>query len=388
MNKKDIAAIRRQLKPENDLLTIKDIFNVYILKESSDIYHHQHQPFEMLEDEQKELFLANFKKVLTGNLDEKLFELKFQQNVENSSQLILHRGLVTDDTEQWKLDMLEIVNKMLADRQYEMDIVVTFMRAEFYKPVKETNEETEENSRDAVYSHKLILCSVNKTEDPRKELQFDYIEKMFTYNIVVNPVINLKAPLSGFLFPAITDNAQDVNRVLYSCSKANEPDEHFIDEVLNAEETYTAKDDKAVFEEVVRDVTEDRIDTSTLASVYEEINELIENHDEGEPAKLDARDIENVLKSSGVENVQQEKIQEALKQYTDDEHFQVKAQNIVPKYASKSIKINTKVANIAVSPQDLRHVRQVVFDGKRYLMIEVEEDAIIDGFKVIPEALL
>lgn len=388
MNKKDIAAIRRQLKPENDLLTIKDIFNVYILKESSDIYHHQHQPFEMLEDEQKELFLANFKKVLTGNLDEKLFELKFQQNVENSSQLILHRGLVTDDTEQWKLDMLEIVNKMLADRQYEMDIVVTFMRAEFYKPVKETNEETEENSRDAVYSHKLILCSVNKTEDPRKELQFDYIEKMFTYNIVVNPVINLKAPLSGFLFPAITDNAQDVNRVLYSCSKANEPDEHFIDEVLNAEETYTAKDDKAVFEEVVRDVTEDRIDTSTLASVYEEINELIENHDEVEPAKLDAKDIENVLKSSGVENVQQEKIQEALKQYTDDEHFQVKAQNIVPKYASKSIKINTKVANIAVSPQDLRHVRQVVFDGKRYLMIEVEEDAIIDGFKVIPEALL
>ena len=147
MNKKDIAAIRRQLKPENDLLQIKDIFNVYILKESSEIYHHQHQPFEMLEDEQKELFLANFKKVLTGNLDEKLFELKFQQNVENSSQFILHRGLITDDTEQWKQDMLEIVHKMLAGRQYEMDVVVTFMRAEFYKPVKATNEETEENNK-------------------------------------------------------------------------------------------------------------------------------------------------------------------------------------------------------------------------------------------------
>ena len=388
MNKKDIAAIRRQLKPENDLLQIKDIFNVYILKESSEIYHHQHQPFEMLEDEQKELFLANFKKVLTGNLDEKLFELKFQQNVENSSQFILHRGLITDDTEQWKQDMLEIVHKMLAGRQYEMDVVVTFMRAEFYKPVKATNEETEENSRDTVYSHQLILCSVNKTEDPRKELQFDYVEKMFTYNIVVNPVINLKAPLSGFLFPCFTDNAQNVNHVLYSCSKANEPDEYFIEEVLNAEETYTAKDDKAVFEEVVRDVTGDRLDTSTLANVYEEIHELVENHEEEEPAKLDAKDIEQVLKSSGVENIEQERIQEALKQYTDDEHFEVKAQNIVPKFNSKSIKINTKVANIEVSPQDLRYVRQVVFNSKRYLMIEVEEEAIIDGFKVIPEALL
>lgn len=63
----DIANIRKQFKVDNDLLEIHDIFNVYIMKESSDIYHHQSVPFEMLEQEQKELFMDNFKKYYPVN---------------------------------------------------------------------------------------------------------------------------------------------------------------------------------------------------------------------------------------------------------------------------------------------------------------------------------
>lgn len=81
LNKKDIANFRRQLKLNNDLLTMKDIFHVYVMKESSDIYHWESTPFGMLEQEQQELFIDGFKKVLTGQLDEKLFEIKFQRDV-------------------------------------------------------------------------------------------------------------------------------------------------------------------------------------------------------------------------------------------------------------------------------------------------------------------
>ena len=58
----------------------------------------------------------------------------------------------------------------------------------------------------------------------------------------------------------------------------------------------------------------------------------------------------------------------------------------MPKFTSKSIKINTKIANISISPQDLKYVKQVQLSGKRYLMIEVEEDTVIEGFTMIPEA--
>ncbi|CAI9390039.1 MULTISPECIES: DUF4317 domain-containing protein [Bacillaceae] len=386
MNKKDIANIRKQFKMNNDLLRITDMFNVYVMKESSDIFHYQSQPFGMLDQDQQELFLHNFKKLLAGNLDEKLFELKFQRDAENNSQLILHKGLLSSEVEDWKDQMLQIVEKMLNSRQYEKDIVITFIRGEYLKPKKRRNAESEESERDTVFSHPFILCSINNTQEPKKELLFDYVEKEFKYNIVVDPIINLNAPMGGFLFPSFTDNAADVNHILYAAGKIHEPDYQFIEEVLNGEEMMTAQDDKIVFEEIIKDVTGDQLSTSTLSNVYEEINRMIVENEEEEVPKLDSKDVEQVLKMSGVEDINPEKVEFAFKKIIDDDKYELKASNILPKFTSKSIKISTKIANIAISPPDLRYVKQIEFSGKRYLMIEVEEDTVIEGFTMIPEA--
>lgn len=385
MNKKDVAGIRKQLKLDNDLLKLHDIFNVYVMRDSSDIYHQQSQPFSMLEQEEQELFLSNFKKVLTGELDSKLFELKFKREAEEHSQLILHKGLLSDNVQDWKEQMLLMVEKMFRDVQYEMDIVVTFIRGEYFKPTKRTNEVTEENERDEVYKHSFILCSINKTEQPKKALMFDYVEKQFKYNVVVDPIINLTAPVAGFLFPCFTENTADVNHILYAAGKANEPDIHFVENVLNGETIMTAQEDKAVFEEIVKEVVGAQLDTRTLANVYEEINKVMDENEEEDIPKLDYRDVERVLKVSGVEDVNTEKVELAFQKVIDDEKYELKASSIVPKYNSKSIKINTKVANISISPQDLKYVKQVNYNGKRCILIEVDEDAVIEGFTLIPE---
>lgn len=386
MNKKDIGNIRKQFKLNNERLKIKDIFNVYIMKESSEIFHQESRPFEMLEQEQQELFLHNFKKVLTGGVDSKLFELKFQQAGDNESQLILHDGLVADSVEVWKHQMLEMVEKMLKDKQYEMDIVVTFIRGSYYQPTRMASVESEESEQNEVYDHSFILCSINKTKQPETSLLFDYVEKTFKYNVVVDPIINLSSPVAGFLFPCFTDHSADVNHILYAAGKANEPDFHFIEEVLNGEPVITAQEDKIIFEEIVKDVVGDELDTATLANVYEEIHRVMDENEEEEVPKLDYKDVQRVLKVSGIEDVETEKVERAFQKVIDDEKYELKASNIIPKYNSKSIKINTKVANISISPQDLKYVKQINFNGKKCLLIEVDEDTIIDGFKMIPEA--
>jgi len=390
MNQKDIANIRKQFKLDNDLLQITDIFNVYIRKESSDIYHQESQPFSMLEREQQELFMNNFKKVLTGQLDVKLFEVKFQDQAEDHTRHILHDGLQADDVEEWKEQMLLIVEKMFKDVQYEKDMVVTFIRGEYFKPTKRSSEEAEVSDRDEVYTNSFILCSINQTEQPKRTLVFDYIEKEFKSSVVVDSIINLASPKAGFLFPSFTDNSADVNRVLYSAGKANKPDEHFIEDVLNGEEIMTAQEDKAVFEFVVNEVVGGQVDTHTLSNVYEEINRMMDEDEEEEEVTptLDYKDVERVLKVSGVEGVNADKVEMAFQKVVDDEKYELKASSIVPKYTSKSIKIETKVANISISPKDLKYVRQVNFNGKRCLMIEVDEDTMIEGFKLIPEASL
>ena len=393
MNKKDIADIRKRFKLDTDLLKIAEIYNVYIQKESSEIFHEESRSFSLLDREQQELFLANFKKVLGGKLDQKLFEVKFQPQEEGQTdhtQHLLYEGLEADDKAEWLENMQQLALKMVQDKQYEKDMVVTFIRGTYFKTTKREADETEIDMRDEVFTTPFILCSMNTTELPKSSLVFDFVEKEFKSNLVTDPVIKLTSPIGGFLFPSFTDNAADIHHVLYAASKANKPDFQFIENVLNGDEIVTAEEDKAVFEEIVKAVIGDEVNSKTLANVYDEINAMLvvdeEYDDEDEEAPvLDAKEMERVLKASGVKDLSTEKVERAFQQVVEDRNYEMKASHIVPSYASKSIKISTKVADIKISPQDLRYVKEVNYNGKRCLLIEVEEDTIIEGFKLIAE---
>ncbi|WP_309119696.1 DUF4317 domain-containing protein [Paenibacillus sp.] len=387
MNKKEVAHIRKQFKLDHDLLKVFDILNVYIMKESSEIYHYECQPFALVDREKQELYMGNFKKLLTGELGQKLFEVKFQEDAEEPTRVLLHQGLVTGHTEDWQNLMLVLVEKMLADTKYERDTVVTFVRGEYFRPTRERNDEAEQNERDEMFAHPFILCSVNSTEQQKKTLLFDYVEREFKYNVIVDPIIKLSAPEQGFFYPSVTDNASDVNRVLYCSGKANEPNHHFIDQVLNAEKTVTAQEERVIFEEIVKEVAGDQLDAATLAHVYEGIHQVIETNQEEEPPKLDYRDVERLLTASGVDDLTTEKVERAFQTVVDDKNYELKASSVIPKFTSKSIKIDTKVATITVSPQDLKYVKQVDYHGKRCILIEVDEDAVIEGFTLATETL-
>ena len=386
MNKNDIANIRKQFKLNNDLMKIREIFNVYVQKESGEIYHHISQPFQMLEQEAQELFLQNFKKVLTGNLDTKLFELKFRYEVEDSTQNILFQGLHVGSSD-WQENMLQIVGKMFAHTVYEFDTVVTFIRGEYQKATRKRDPESEEGGNDEVYSSHFILCSVNKTDQPKKALLFDYIEKEFKANNAVDPIINLAAPLSGFLFPAFNDNSADVNHILYCAGKVNQPDETFIEEVLNCEETITAAEDKDCFELILNKVIGDVVDSTVISNVYEEIDKIVqeskEDKEENEAPVLDYKDVERILTVSGVEDVNTAKVEHAFKTVVADEKHEFKASSVVP----KSIKIETKVANVSINPTDLKYVKYITYDGKRCLLLEIDEDVVVEGFRLESETL-
>lgn len=382
LNKKDIANIRKEFKLDNYRMNIREIFNVYVKKESGEIYHHISQPFQMLEQEAQELFLTNFKKVLTGNLDTKLFQLKFKQDVEESTQRILFNGLHMASTD-WKESMLQIVEKMFSHSVYEFDTVVTFIRGEYRKATRKRDMVTEEGGDDETFSSHFILCSVNRTDQPKKALLFDYIEKEFKSNNAVDPIINLTSPLSGFMFPTFSDNSADVNHILYCSGKANQPDITFIEEVLHCEDIITAVEDKDSFELILKTVIGDEVDSKVISSVYEEIDKLVQENNEDEESEiespmLDYRDVERILTVSGVENVDTARVEHAFKAVVADETHEFKASSILP----KTVKIETKIATVSIDPKELGNVKYITFNGKQCLLLEVNEDVVVEGFRL------
>ena len=386
MNKKDIANIRKQFKVDNHLMNIREILNVYVQKESGEIYHHVSQPFQLLEQEAQELFLSTFKKVLTGTLDAKLFELKFKRDVEDSTQIILFDGMQADTADDWKEYMLEIVGKMFAHTVYEFDTMVTFIRGEYRKPVRKREAESEEGGDDEVYANPFVLCSRNKTDQPKKALLFDYIEKEFKSYNVFDPIINLDSPMSGFLFPAFNDHAADVNHLLYCAGKANQPDSGFIEEVLNCEEIITAQEDKESFGQILKEVMGDAVPSHVISNVYDEIDKLVQENEESEESEtptLDYRDVERILTVSGIENVESAKVEHAFKAIVNDEKHEFKASSLVP----KTIKIKTKVADLSIDPKELKNVKYIMYQGKRCLLLEVDEEIDLEGFRLETESL-
>lgn len=115
--------------------------------------------------------------------------------------------------------MQRIALKMVQDIQYERDMVVTFVRGNYYKMTKRHPYETEIDIRDEVYTNLFILSSMNQTKLPNRSLVFDFVEWEFKWNLQANPVIKLVSQIGGFLFPSFTDNAADINYILYAGAK-------------------------------------------------------------------------------------------------------------------------------------------------------------------------
>ena len=93
---------------------------------------------------------------------------------------------------------------------------------------------------------------------------------------------------------------------------------------------------------------------------------------------MDQRDIERILTVSGVENVEPAKVEHAFKAVVEDEKHEFKASSLIP----KTIKISTKVADVTINPKDMKYVKYITYEGKRCLLLEVDEEVVVEGFRL------
>lgn len=389
MNKQDLASIRKELKIENTMLNVKEVYSVYLKKDNNEVIHSELNYFDSFDSEKQELYLKNFKRMLSGSLDTKLFELDFL-NAENedNAQKVLYSS-VNGDKDRFKAAADKIVSRLAENYKYETDTVVTFIRAEYFKGAnKRRKKEADESIDDNVFVFEFMMCSVNKIDLPKKALRFDFIEKEFKVNSILDAVINLNTPLDGFMFPCFNNNSADVNRVMYYTDKPKEINMSFVQDILNCEFKKTAEDEKEEFGSILRNIIGDKIAPSTMQNVYEKLSYKLEAEEEEESQvpRVSFEDIKVVLKESGIENVGG--LEEAYKEVVGDTSYYFKVQNILPDMSSKSIKVSTESMSIAFAPKELKNIRKVKDShGNLCLLIELTDDVAIDGFELETEEI-
>jgi hypothetical protein len=407
MNKKDLADIRKEFKMGAYMMPIKEVYSVYLKKDNGEVITRELNHFEMMDIEKGELYLENFKKILTGTIDSKIFELDFkntstieglskdntssdiengQEENLNSTQHILYKALSNAESIASYAD--EIVDKISENYTYDTDIVINFLKAEYYKGNKKRSTEAEESIEDYVQAIEFMVCSINKVDAPKKVLEFDYSEMKFKPNSALDMVINLKSPLDGFMFPSFSSQYVDVNKVIYYSSKAKQINSTFVEEVLGCSVKPTAIEEKESFNAILKTVVGDSIKPDTMQEIYERINEKLETvendeDEEEEEPTVNMKEIENVLKESGIENT--ESVKSAFEEICGND-YEFKVKNILPDFKSKSIKIENESTNLTITPRDLSSIKQIIDKrGRKCLLIELNEDVEINGFKLETE---
>lgn len=414
MNKKDLADLRKEFKLNSYMMPIKEIYSVYLKKDNGEIITKELNYFEMMDIEKRELYLNNFKKVLTGTIDTKIFELDFkttnlgqapnevgvsahgidiineQQKKDElnfiDTQTILYNALSSGESIVQYAD--SIVEKITKNYTYETDIVINFVKAEYFKGNKKRREEADEAIDDYVQAIEFILCSINKVDVPKKVLKFDYAEMAFKPNSALDTVINLNSPLDGFMFPSFNSEYVDVNKIVYYSSKAKQMNTVFVEEVLDCSIKPTGIEEKESFNAILNTVVGDRIKPETMQEIYERINEKLELQDDDEveeESTVDMKEIKKVLEESGIEET--EGLESAFEEVCGG-NYEFKVKNIVPDFNSRSIKIENETTNITITPKELSSIRQVRDkNGRKCLLIELTEDVEINGFKLETEEI-
>lgn len=384
MNKKDLADLRKEFKSNSYMTPIKEVYSVYLKKDNSEIIKKELTPFDMMDSEKNELYLNNFKKILTGTIDAKIFELDFNvENLEESSQTILSKALGSSENLVEYSD--KIVEKISKNYTYDTDIVINFAKAEYYKGNKKPREDSDDSIEDYMQAFEFVLCSINKVDIPKKVLKFDYAAMTFKANSALDTTINLNSPLDGFMFPSFSEGYSDVNKLVYYSSKSKQLNLKFIEEVLNCNVKQTGIEEKESFNAILNDVIGDKIKADVMQEIYEKINEKLEDtlDDDDEPT-MNMNQIKRVLEDSGIENT--EVVESAFQEICGGD-YAFKVKNIIPDFNSKSIKIENENTSIVINPRDLSSIKQTVDkNGTRCLVIELSDDVSINGFKLENES--
>lgn len=382
MNKKEISALRKEFKEDSYKMKLKEIYNIYVKKDDTNIIYSELNNFEAFETEKKEFYFNNFKKILSSSIDTKLFELDFNLDTDNETQKLLCDIIKEDgvvNTEN--LDL--IVNRIRDNFKYENDIMITLIKCDYMQSNKKFNKVAEEAVDDTSNSYSFILCSINKIEFSKKALIYDFTNQKLATNSATEVIINLNSPLEGFVFPAFSDGYSNVNKIMYYTSKAKEMNLSFIEEVLNCKTKFTAEDEKEYFHNILATVVGDKVKPELIQDIYTQLNEKIIESDEVQTVGVS--ELTQILNSNGVENT--DKLEAAFDEICGSK-YDFKVDNILPDINAKSIRISNDKADIAITPKDLGTIRQIRNkNGKKCILIEITDDVVINGLKLETEEL-
>ena len=371
MNKKEISEIKKQFTQSKCAIT--RICGCYVDGEKNKKTELK-QAFLALPEEEMFKYFNIFRKALSGTIGKNLLnmEFPFEAEEEGGTQdflMQLKSTALKDD------NLLEEFYDKVIEHYYSVEnYLILLIHAVYDVPGKASDNAEMFDASDEVYEH--ILCCICPVTLSKPGLAYDEESNSFKTRIC-DRVVDM--PDIGFLFPAFNDRSADIHGLLYYASKPEELRFDFVEPVLGCEVPMSAGGQKETFQTIVEETLGEDCEYEVVKTIHEKLNEMIEEKkDEPEPVILDKAEVKRLLDYSGVE---EEKLTDFDEYYeaAAGERTQFVATNVAN---TRQFEIKTPDVVVKVSPDRTDLVQTKIIDGRKCLVIELNDQVQVNGIYV------
>ena len=371
MIKQEVNELKRLYTPSN--CSITRICGCYVDGEKNKKTQFK-EAFLSLPEEEIFKYFELLRKTLSGTLGKNLLDLEFplaseQEGGTQEFLLRLRESKLKDDT---LLD--EFYDKIVASYEYVGNYLILLIHDAYDVPGKTTDGLTMEDASDSVFEY--ILCCICPVNLSKPGLSYDALANEF-HNRVRDWVVEM--PEVGFLFPAFNDRSSDLHSTLYYTKNPEEPHSELVDQILGATLPLTAGSQKETFQALIEETLGQDAEYEVVKSIHENLTEMIEEHKEiPEPLMLDKHQVKNLFEKSGVV---EEKLTDFDKLYdaAAGEDTSLMVNNVAN---TRTFEVKTPDVVVRVNPERADLVNTLFIEGKRCLVIEINDHVEVNGVTV------
>lgn len=371
MNKKEISEIKKQFTPER--CTITRICGCYVDYEKK-IKTELKEAFLSLPEEEAFKYFAIFKKTLSGSIGKNLLNMDFplEQEREGGTQEFLLRLRDSQLRDEGLLS--EFYTHIIESYDFPENYYIILIHAAYDVPGRAKDGAELFDASDEVYEY--LLCSICPVHLSQPGLHYN-AETNTIETIIQDWVVDM--PAKGFLFPVFNDRCTDIHSILYYTKNPEQLQEGFIDSMFGCTYPLTAKNQKETFNTIISSTLGDDCDYETVKNIHDTLNGLMEEaKDSPDPLILSRPDVKRLMEASGVPDEKLTHFEDTF-DAEDEPDTPLVVSNII---SSRSFSIRTPDVSISVSPERTDLIETRVIDGRKCLVIAIEDGVEVNGVQV------
>lgn len=371
MIKQEINELKRLYTPSN--CSITRICGCYVDGEKNKKTEFK-EAFLSLPEEEIFKYFELLRKTLSGSLGKNLLNLDFplaseQEGGTQAALLALRDSKLKDDAL-----IEEFYDRVINTYEYVGNYLILLIHDAYDVPGKTTDGLTMDDASDTVFEY--IMCCICPVNLSKPGLSYDSINNEF-HNRIRDWVVEM--PETGFLFPSFNDRATDIHSTLFYSKNPEEAHSEFVENILGCTMPLSAGTQKEAFQALIEETLGDEVEYEVVKNIHENLTEMIEEHKEiPEPLTLDKNQVKSLFEKSGVK---EEKLTDFDKLYDaaageDTSLFVNNVANV------RTFEVKTPDVVVKVNPERADLVNTLQIDGKRCLVIEINDHVEVNGITI------